>query len=513
MKPAGRDELLAALPPGIAPLVDLVLATAERERLAVYAVGGPVRDLLLGRPVRDVDLLVEPRDGRGAAEIAAGAGAPGVQVVAHDRFGTLRITGPDGVLDVATVRSESYAHPGALPAVGEGTLEDDVRRRDFTVNALVIPLSAAARKGRAPVIDLDDGLRDLEGRVLRVFHARSFHDDPTRALRAARLAGRLGFSLSRGSRTALRDALRDGSFGRVSGDRLRREVEKLFEDAHQGLDPGVALRLLAEWHVLPALEPGLSLPRRSIAPLRRLGRAIASPPWPPRRLRPWAAGLAVWLAPLEPGLRARALRRLAVRGELAQRIAAFPKARDGWLRALARARGRGAIDAVLSPLTDEESLALWCWAEPPVRRRVLRHAVEDKPRRLPVSGEDLVALGLQGPAVGRALARVRVAFLDGAVASREDALALAREIARRRPSAPRKPRAASGGAGAGDGKASGAAQPRAGRGRKAAAKPSAAAARAPEGPGVPALPAERAVPAAAAGESPVSASDAGRRRG
>ena len=124
-------------------------------------------------------------------------------------------------------------------------------------------------------------------------------------------------TLSRGSRTALRDALSDGAFGRVSGDRLRRELEKLFDDARQGLDPALALRLLAEWHVLAALEPGLALPRAVLAPLRRLGRAIATPPWPQARARLPVAGLEGWLSPLEAGLRARTLGRFAVRGELA----------------------------------------------------------------------------------------------------------------------------------------------------------------------------------------------------
>jgi tRNA nucleotidyltransferase (CCA-adding enzyme) len=441
VKIGSREEILDALPAGARSLVAPLLDAADRRHVAVYLVGGPVRDLLLGRVLRDVDLIVEPRDGQGAQELAGAASLAGARVVPHDRFGTLRLehssrtAEEDGGVDLATVRSERYAHPGALPTVGPGTLEDDLRRRDFTVNALALPLSAAARRARPPILDLDDGLRDLEARTLRVFHAASFHDDPTRALRAARLAARLGFTLSRSSRSALRDALRDGAFGRVSGERLKREIDKLFEDARLGLDPAVALGLLSEWHVLGALEPGLCLPRRAVAPLRRLGRAIAAPAWPPRRARPWVAGLAAWLAAVDPGLRIRTLRRFAVRGELAQRIADFPKWRDATLRTLARARGRGAIDAVLGPVSDEQMLALSAWAAPTVRRRILRHAVEDRPRRLPVNGEDLLALGLAGPAVGTALARIRSAYLDGAVKTREDALALARELGRRRSAA------------------------------------------------------------------------------
>ncbi len=438
MKSPSVAEVRSALPPGTAPLVERVLALAERSGSCVYLVGGPVRDLLLGQALRDVDLLVEERGGLGAAELAREAAPEGARVVTHERFGTVRLDAGGASIDLATARSERYARPGALPEVGPGSLADDLHRRDFSVNAMALPLSEAARSAHGELVDREGGRRDLEERVLRVLHPQSFHDDPTRALRAARLAARLRFTLSRGTRAALRDALRDGAFGGVSGDRLRREIEKLFADAVLGLDPATALRLLDEWHVLGALEPGLTLPRVAVPALRRLGRSLAAPPWSSPRLRPWAAGLAVWLAPLEGGLRARALKRFAVRGEVAQRLTAFRRVRDARIRALARARGRGAIDALLGDLGDEELLALHAGAPPTGRRRIQRYAAEDRARRPPLTGDDLVALGLSGPLVGKALARIRAAFLDGAVRSREDAVALARELGQRR-AAPRRP--------------------------------------------------------------------------
>lgn len=429
---SAAEDVLEALPAATRPLVERVLDAARRRGDAVSLVGGPVRDFLLGRPVADVDLIVEAREGGGAEALARAAAPAGARVVAHDRFGTVRLEAGEAALDLAGVRRERYAHPGALPTVETASLEEDLRRRDFTVNALAIPLSPAARKGRPPVIDLGGGLADLEARVLRVLHPQSFHDDPTRALRAARLGARLDFHLSRGTRAALRDALRDGVFGRVSGDRLRREIEHLFADARGGLDPARALGHLAEWHVLGALEPGLGLPPTARAPLRRLGRALLEPSWRPARAEPWAAGLAVWLAPLEAGLRGRSLRRLSVRGERAERIAGFPRARDRWLRELGRARGRGAVDGLLREIDDERLLALAAWAPGPIARRIGRWAREDRGRRPPLSGADLVALGLTGPDVGRALARVRAAWLDGAVKTRDEALALAGELPHRR---------------------------------------------------------------------------------
>jgi len=423
-----------------------VLEAAERRQLAVYLVGGPVRDFLLARTLRDVDLLVEPRGDLGAPELARAAAPPGAQVVAHERFGTVRLEAGGACLDLATARAERYARPGALPEVRPGSLEEDLLRRDFTVNALAMPLTAAARRGRPAVIDPSTGLADLAAGVLRVFHAGSFRDDPTRALRAARLAPRLGFRLARGSGSALRGALREGAFGAVSGERFRAELEKLFAEAPLGLDPARALRLLAEWHVLGALEPGLALPAACGAPLRRLGRAVAEPPWEGERARPLLCGLMLWLAELPPPLRRSALARLAVQGAPAEAVVGFAGQRDALLRGLGRSRGRGASDALLAPLSAELRLALYCAAPPAIRRRIQRWAREDRDAAPPIRGDELLALGLRGQAVGNALARLRAAWLDRTVRTPEDLQGLAQELAKRgrvahtRSASPRKPR-------------------------------------------------------------------------
>jgi len=427
-----------------------LVQAAEGAGLRLHLVGGPVRDLLLDREIRDVDLLVEPigaeadpqRDAP-AKRVAEAAMQPGARIVAHGRFGTVRLEEEGAHVDLASARTERYRRPGALPEVELASLDDDLGRRDFSVNAMSIALAAPARGATTSVHDPLGGLADLEARQLRVLHERSFHDDPTRALRAARLGSRLDFRLARSSRAALRSALRDGAFGAVSGERFRRELQRCFGDARLGLNPAAALRSLAQWHVLAALEPGLDLPREAIAPLRRFGRFVAEPVWKSAATPPWQAGLAIWLAPLAPGLRRRTLDRLSIRGDAAERIAGFPKLRDRLRPRLRSARGRGAVDVLLAPLSEDSLQALWAWSEPAERKRLVRWAAEDRPRRSLLGGADVTALGLQGPDVGRVLARTRSAYLDGEVANREEALALARELAqpgraarpRRRPAA------------------------------------------------------------------------------
>ncbi len=442
MKLRGAEEFHEALSEPTSALLRAILAAADADGIEVYAVGGPVRDLLLGRPVRDVDLVVVERAANSSklsvasgsselSKLAAAAATGNARVIHHDRFGVFLLRSADADLDLAQARKETYAHPGALPKIESGSLEEDLLRRDFAVNALALPLSKAALERHAGIVDVEEGIGDLDRKRLRVLHGRSFHDDPTRVLRAARLAARFEFSLTRGSRSALRAALRDGAFGRVSGDRLRRELVKLIDDAKMGVDPSRSLRLLSDWHVLGVLEPGLALPREAVAPLRRIGRAVAEAPWRAARWRAWVSAMSVWLAPLEAPLRRRALARLSVRGDVARRIVAFPKSRDSWLKSLTKARGRGAIDAILAPLSDEDLHALYASAEPTARYRIGRWAAEDRLRRVPLSGEDLIEIGLEGPVVGRALVRVRTAFLDGTVSNREEAIALANEIGRR----------------------------------------------------------------------------------
>ena len=407
--------------------------------LGVLLVGGPVRDLLLGRPIVDVDLIVEPRAPEPAGDVgellgrapalrlAEAARAEPESLVAHPRFGTVALSGPHGTIDLAGVRAEDYASPGALPEVRPGTLEQDLARRDFSVNAMAIPLNDAARRGRGALVDPLGGRRDLGLGLLRVLHARSFFDDPTRALRGARLAARLGFRLEPASRRALREASAGGAFGGVSGERIRAELAKLFADARRGGEPAHALALLERSGVLVALGREFALRAALRAPLRWLGARLAQTAAADALL----AGLCAWLGPLPAAPRRRALERLALRGRPAERVIAFPGLMRRCARGLSRARSRGAEDALLRDVPLEELLALAAFEPAASRRRVLRHLAEDRERRAPLDGRDLAALGLSGPALGRALAALRYAFLDGECRDRAEALAWLRPRVRR----------------------------------------------------------------------------------
>src|SRR5215203_4920101 len=221
------------------PELEAVRRVAEEP---VYLVGGAVRDLLLGRPRADVDLVVE-------GDAAILAGRLGGAEVEHERFGTVKVKVEGHEIDIASARTETYSKPGALPTVAPAdSVEVDLRRRDFTINAMAIPLDGEPR-----VVDPHGGQADLRAGLLRVLHTGSFVDDPTRAIRAARYAARFDFDLEPGTERSLRQT----DLTTVSADRRRAELERLAAEktACEGFE------LLADWGLIDLREGGLDLMR------------------------------------------------------------------------------------------------------------------------------------------------------------------------------------------------------------------------------------------------------------
>lgn len=224
-------DLLAGHP--AVPLLAAIGAHAAAAGWRTAVVGGFVRDLLLGIISQDVDIAVEGDAVACARLLAARLGG---EVVKTSRFGTALLAVDGRRIDLAMARSERYPRPGALPEVSPATLEDDQWRRDFTVNALAVEISPAAW-GR--LLDATGGRRDLDARLIRILHPASFRDDPTRALRALRLAHRLGFALADATARALTDTIRARRWLTVGAHRLGRELSLVFAE---GDWPGLLCR-------------------------------------------------------------------------------------------------------------------------------------------------------------------------------------------------------------------------------------------------------------------------------
>ena len=233
------------LPQGLVEFMQLAGELAQKRGQKLYLVGGVVRDLLLGRGNFDLDLVVEGDAIALASELADEKQG---KLVTHQRFGTAKITWNGWSADIATARSETYARACALPTVNPSTIKADLFRRDFTINAMAVELNPGLY---GQLLDLYGGLADLEGKVLRVLHEKSFVDDATRIWRAIRYEQRLDFQLEP---ETLQLVKRDADYlKRVSGDRLRHELELIFKEEH----PEKALRRADELGVLKKLHPGL----------------------------------------------------------------------------------------------------------------------------------------------------------------------------------------------------------------------------------------------------------------
>jgi len=213
-----------SLPDDLAPVLG-ALADVDEPNGGVYLVGGAVRDILLGEPNFDVDVVVE---GDAIAVARALAAAVGGRVRAHPQFGTAVVLyGDDGRIDVVTARSETYHAPAALPTVEPGSIEEDLHRRDFTINAMAVSLSGDEA---GKLVDPFDGRRDLEAGRIRILHDRSFIDDPTRILRAIRYEDRFGFRMDEETEALARSCIETGHVGDLSGARLREELVALLEE-------------------------------------------------------------------------------------------------------------------------------------------------------------------------------------------------------------------------------------------------------------------------------------------
>jgi tRNA nucleotidyltransferase (CCA-adding enzyme) len=336
----------------------------------VFVVGGAVRDLLLGLGRADLDVVVE-------GDAAALAARLGAEPVEHERFATAKVEFDGHEIDIAGAREETYPQPGALPEVSPAAdIEADLARRDFSINAMAIPLDGEPR-----LIDPHRGRSDLEAGLLRVLHDRSFVDDPTRAIRAARYAARLGFRPEPSTEALLRATDLDT----VSADRRRAELLRLA--AEPTAPRGFAL--LREWGLLAARGDGIELVERTAA----------------------LAGSPLWQQQLGPGDRARAVLAAALgpAGRERELAAARPERPS---RGVELARGHDPVELVLARALGAE------WLD--------EYASRWSAVALAIDGTDLIAAGIpQGPALGRGLEAALRAKLDGEISSREQELAVA----------------------------------------------------------------------------------------
>ena len=400
-----------SLPPATFTLLQAIAEEASSIDMSLYLVGGSVRDVLMGQPVKDLDLVVE---GDAPSLASAVSRERSGRVTAYPRFRTATVKLDGQRLDLATAREETYSRPGALPRVTPGTIQADLGRRDFAVNAMAIPLSGP-RPGH--LLDPFAGKEDLKLGLLRILHPSSFVDDPTRILRAIRYEQRLGFRLEQETDRLLLETVESGLLDAVSGDRIRRELGLMLEEEH----PHLPLLRCAELGVLRAIHHALgdgsgmvalaalaptSTPLEYLAalsyPLGQHGEAFI------RRLHMPSRWTQV--------VRDTITLRMEMEGDpAAQRNHQEP------------GPSRGQLCRLLDRLCPESVKVNALLSDSPrVKEMLDLYLTELRYVKPCLSGRDLIALGAsQGPMVGEVLRELRAARIEGRVSTRREEIQMA----------------------------------------------------------------------------------------
>lgn len=408
------------LPAALIARIETIASVAWDFQDPVYLVGGFVRDLLLERESRDLDLVVE---GDGIAFAEALALRLDGRVRVHGAFLTAVVTDGEGfVIDIVTARSERYRTPAALPEVQASSLRDDLFRRDFTVNTLAIRVGP---EPKAELIDYFAGRRDLAKKSLQVLHGQSFIDDPTRILRGVRLEVRLGFRMSPETLQLVQGALAERVFDQLSGSRLRDELALLLDDSDLALR---GLDRLAELGVLRALDPGIEMNDATRERLRNAQAAydwyrlegIAEPPVQAWRLLLMALADRFAAADLD-----RLADRLLLAGEDRSLLTGFPERLAAARAALQSETVPHRAVGALETLSGEELLLLLAGEIPKdvetIGVWVRRYLTGLRALKLGVRGSDLLAAGVSpGPRIGEALRATYRARLDGEIGESDE---------------------------------------------------------------------------------------------
>jgi tRNA nucleotidyltransferase (CCA-adding enzyme) len=383
---------------------------ARGEKL--FLAGGAVRDLLLEKPVSDVDLVLEGDAMALAAELAR---VEDVKITLHKPFLTANLAWPDLGLDLTTARREKYVRPGALPEVQPGSLEDDMLRRDFSINAMAVSLNT---EDNGRLVDFCGGLDDLHNKLVRTLHEKSFIDDATRIWRAVRYEQRLDFRLESGTESLLKRDL--AMLDTISGERIWYELECVFGEEL----PEKVFERAGELGLLSCLDPALN-PEGRLAAWFDGARRMSLPLKPENILY-----LALLTFPLDDRAVDRIAQRLKVTRATAQTLHETHEIKS-------RQKGLS-----LEPLKPSAIYRLLHgFSEDAVRANLLASASEKACRNITLyldklryvktllHGEELIAFGIkQGPSIKTILGQLLEARLDGEVSTREDEVRLLRQI-------------------------------------------------------------------------------------
>jgi tRNA nucleotidyltransferase (CCA-adding enzyme) len=382
------------------------IAHTRGEKL--YLVGGVVRDLMLGQANLDLDLVVEGNAIELGQQLKKNVKG---KITTHPRFNTAKLLWDNWSVDLTTARTETYEKPGALPNITPGSIDEDLGRRDFTINAMALGLNPGLY---GQPIDPHGGRDDLKNKLIRILHEKSFIDDATRIWRGLRYEQRFDFHLEKKTLGFLKrdtDMLKT-----ISADRTRYEVECIFKEQY----PEKVFIRAAELGVLPTLHPSLRGDGWLAEKFELAGKLSA--PAPPE------AGLylALLAYPLTKDETDRFISRLRLPKALAQ-ILIDSAALKSKMRLLATPGLSPSgifrlVEAYSSPALVANSIAT---ESPAASQNIHLYLTRLKYIEIALTGDDLIKLGVTtGPEIREIMERLQKARLDGEIASKDDEVEL-----------------------------------------------------------------------------------------
>ncbi len=386
----------------------LISEVAELHGVEAYLVGGAVRDALIGSPVEDIDITVIGLTSKFVCDAATALNA---EITASSQFSTFALEASGRRIDLSMARRELYERPGALPTVFPADkIEEDIARRDFTVNSMAVSINASSW---GELLDVFDAHTDLDMNVVRVLHENSFKDDATRILRAVRYAVKIGFTLEEQTEHLIR---RDATYlDTISGSRLRHEFERILQEggAARTLD---ALRRLG---IPQFMHPALTISPQAIDTICRAEHA--------EHADKLSLYLCILVRDMTPHQISFFTDRLALPSRFAQAVedtGTLCSRMDDFEQEISRS------ETYMRLRKYDESAILACAMFERSNRasqRLMLFLNELRHIKPVLNGNDLLALGvLQGPQVGALLQELLAARLDGKVQTREDEIGLVR---------------------------------------------------------------------------------------
>lgn len=414
------------LPKGIVRVLKTAGSIAQDLGFKAYAVGGFVRDLILGNENLDVDIVVE---GDGIAFARRLGEELGCKVRPYQRFGTAVIVFPDGFkVDVATARLEYYERPGALPTVKKGSIKLDLYRRDFTINTLAISLNP---ESFGEVLDFYGGLRDIKARAIRVLHSLSFVEDPTRVFRAVRFEQRFGFTIGKHTMRLIKNAVKLELFKTVSRRRFFVELKAILTEE----DPISILKRLGELDLLRFIHPSIRFDKREKELLERAKEVLS---WfrllyLRERVEGWLFIYLILTDNLSQGELIDLSRGFGIGGKHPWHVIGERERVSEIMKRLSK-NGLKASDiySLLHPLPLEILLYMMAEAEEEgIRKRISSYITHLRHCKPLLTGRDLKALGIpEGPLCGRVLKDLLTKRLDGEIRTREEEIGYVKEVVR-----------------------------------------------------------------------------------